>query len=197
MLSRLNRYALTLATIGLSPVSVASLAGCDSTTYPLDIERDGSTLTDARSDAGQSDAVDEAQQCPSDLSAPADGQADSGPSECTAPDGAREPCPCVWPDGGPVDVCGPGGNCVVGPICTPGGCIGGWVCSYQTNGCGELISSLCSRSCGVLTVNQAAQVSDAVVCTGGCVRQTDAATDPWVCASGPSFSCGTGGPGDQ
>jgi hypothetical protein len=168
--------------IGAGAMLLIACSGSDSPTATTKTATSGST-------AGS-------QQCPIDLSAPAQGQADSGPSECIAPDGAPELCPCMLPDGGPVDVCGPGGQCVVGPICTPGGCLRGWVCSYQTGGCGELVTTLCSRSCGVLTVNQAAQVSDTVVCTGDCVQQTDAATAPWVCASQLSVSC-SGGPGDQ
>lgn len=127
-----------------------------------------------------------AQQCPIDLTAAAPGEADSGPSSC---DGGPEPCPCVLPDGGPVSVCGPGGQCIVGPLITPGGPIGGWVCSYQTSGCGELVTTLCSRSCGLVTVNQAVGLSDAVVCTGDCVRQTQGVSAPWICASPISASC--------
>jgi hypothetical protein len=135
-------------------------------------------------------------QCPIDVSAVQQSPTDSGPSECTASDGASEPCPCILPDGGSVDVCGDGGQCIAGPICTPGGCIGGWVCSYSLGGGGLLVSTLCSASCGLLTVNQAVGVSDAVVCTGQCVQQSDAATAPWSCVSpiGVSFGGSSGEP---
>lgn len=130
------------------------------------------------------------QQCPIDLSALAPGETDSGPSRCNVADGAFEQCPCLLPDGGAVSVCGPGGQCVVGPLLTPGGPIGGWVCSYQTGGCGELVTTLCSRSCGLVTVNQAAMgLNDAVACSGDCVQQTAAATGSWICASPISVSC--------
>jgi hypothetical protein len=129
-----------------------------------------------------------AQQCPMDLGAPASSDTDPGPSHCDAPDGAPEQCPCVLPDGGPVSVCGPDGQCIVGPLITPGGPIGGWVCSYQTGGCGELVTTLCSRSCGLVTVKQAVGLSDAVVCTGDCVQQA-AASAPWICTSPISASC--------
>jgi hypothetical protein len=130
-----------------------------------------------------------AQQCPIDLSGPAPGETDSGPLRCNAPDGASEPCPCVLPDGGPVSVCGPGGQCVLGPLLTPGGPIGGWVCSYQVGGCGELVTTLCSRSCGLVTVNQAVGLSDGVVCAGDCVQRSDPASASWICASPLSASC--------
>jgi hypothetical protein len=126
------------------------------------------------------------------------GLANSGPSFCTAPDGQVGACPCSLPDGGPVDVCGQGGQCIVGPICTPGGCtpIGGWICDYESGGGGLLVTTLCSRSQGLLTVKAAVDVGDAFLCTGECVQETDAASPPWVCASPISFSFG-GGPGDQ
>jgi hypothetical protein len=124
--------------------------------------------------------------------------ANSGPSFCTAPDGQVGACPCSLPDGGPVDVCGQGGQCIIGPICTPGGCtpIGGWICDYESGGGGLLVTTLCSRSQGLLTVKAAVDVGDAFLCTGQCVQETDAASAPWVCASPISFSFG-GSPGDQ
>jgi hypothetical protein len=119
---------------------------------------------------------------------------DSGPSRCSSPDGAFEPCHCLLPDGGVVGVCGEGGQCIVGPIFTPGGPTGDWVCTYNMGGAELLVSDLCSKSCGRLTVYQALNVSDALLCTGDCVQERDAATAEWVCVDQIGVS-GGGSPG--
>lgn len=134
--------------------------------------------------------------CRIDVSQLPQGPMDSGPSRCTAPNGAFESCPCLLPDGGVVGVCGQGGQCVVGPIFTPGGPTGDWVCVYKAGGSELLVSTLCSRSCGPLTVYQAVHVSDAVLCTGHCVQEGDATTAQWACVAPIGVSGGSSGAGD-
>jgi hypothetical protein len=129
--------------------------------------------------------------CQIDVSKLPQGAMDSGSSRCSAPDGAFERCRCLLPDGGVVGVCGEGGQCIVGPIVTPGGPTGDWVCTYNMGGDELNISSLCSRSCGRLTVYQAVYVSDAILCTGDCVEESDAATAQWACVGQLGVSGGS------